>query len=114
MVEVKSPSEPIDENAVQQAHTYAAHPEVGASFLLITNGRRFTLYRTSTLDAALLDFGHEELEERLLPLFNIVGPDAIRKLAGLVRADPGKAAGSWPCFATGHRRRFDHLRGARE
>jgi hypothetical protein len=27
------------------------------------------------------------------PLFNIVGPDAIRKLAGLVRADPGKPLG---------------------
>ena len=93
VVEVKSPSEPIDENAIQQAHTYAAHPEVSASFLLITNGRRFALYRTSTLDAALLDFGHEELEERLLPLFNIVGPDAIRKLAGLVSADPGKPLG---------------------
>ena len=93
VVEVKSPSEAIDENAVQQAHTYAAHPEVGASFILISNGRRFALFRTGSLDAALLDFGRDELEAKLLPLFNIVGPDAIRKLAGLVRADPGKPLG---------------------
>lgn len=93
VVEVKSPAEALDENAVQQAHTYAAHPEVGAAFILITNGRRFALYRTGALSAPLLEFDHADLEANALRLHNIVGPDAIRKLSGLVRIDPGKPLG---------------------
>lgn len=54
VVEVKPPSEAITTDAVQQAHTYAAHPEVSASFILVTNGRRFELYRTGSLDTPLL------------------------------------------------------------
>lgn len=93
VVEVKSPAEPIDESAIQQAHTYAAHPEIAASFILISNGRRFVLYRTGALGAALLDFEHDQLEDNLLRLFNIVGPAAIRKLSALVSIDPGKPLG---------------------
>lgn len=93
VVEVKSPAEALDTETVHQAHSYAAHPEVGAEFILITNGRRFVLYRTSFLDNSLLDFLHENLEENVIKLFNIVGPEAIRKLCNLVRFDAGKPLG---------------------
>lgn len=93
VVEVKPPSEVLTKEAVQQAHTYAAHPEIGAAFILVTNGRRFELYRTGALDTSLLAFGHDQLEQFLLPLFNVVGPDAIKKLSNLVRVDAGKPLG---------------------
>lgn len=93
VVEVKPPSEAIGTDAVQQAHTYAAHPEIGAAFILVTNGRRFALYRTGALDTPLLAFDHDQLEQSLLTLFNIIGPDAIKKLSNLVRVDAGKPLG---------------------
>lgn len=93
VVEVKPPGEALGTDAVQQAHTYAAHPEIGAAFILLTNGRRFELYRTGALDTPLLAFDHDQLEQSLLPLFNIVGPDAIKKLSNLVRVDAGKPLG---------------------
>lgn len=93
VVEVKPPSEVLGIDAVQQAHTYAAHPEISAAFILLTNGRRFELYRTGALDTPLLAFDHDQLEQSLLSLFNIVGPDAIKKLSNLVRVDAGKPLG---------------------
>ncbi len=93
VVEVKPPSEVLGVDAVQQAHTYAAHPEISAAFILLTNGRRFELYRTGALDTPLLAFDHDQLEKSLLSLFNIVGPDAIKKLSNLVRVDTGKPLG---------------------
>lgn len=89
----KPPHEALNLETVQQAHTYAAHPEIGATFILITNGRRFELYRTGMLDEPLLAFEHAALETQVLPLFDIVGPDAIRKLSKLVRVDSGKPSG---------------------
>jgi hypothetical protein len=49
VVEVKSPSKELSQDVVEQAHTYAMHPEIAASFFLITNGRKFCLYETSAL-----------------------------------------------------------------
>ena len=93
VVEVKPPSEAISTDAVQQAHTYAAHPEIAAAFIMVTNGRRFEVYRTGALRAPLLAFDHDQLEQSLLALFNIVGPEAIKKLSNLVRVDSGKPLG---------------------
>jgi hypothetical protein len=45
VVEVKSPSEELAQDVVEQAHTYAMHPEIAASFFLVTNGRKFRLRR---------------------------------------------------------------------
>lgn len=93
VVEVKSPNEAIDMDTIQQAHTYAAHPEIGAAFIFVTNGRQFKLYRTGVLGKPLIVFDYNELENNLLALFNLVSPDAIRKLSNLVQADIGKPLG---------------------
>jgi len=94
VVEVKAPSEEITRDTIEQAHTYAAHPEVAAAFFMVTNGREFHLYRTSMLDAPVLAWPFEEIEQRLLALFNLVSPDALAKLAKSVRPDPGKPLGT--------------------
>jgi hypothetical protein len=67
VVEVKSPSKELSQDVVEQAHTYAMHPEIAASFFLITNGRKFRLYETAKLERAALEwnFEDEDKEESL-------------------------------------------------
>jgi len=43
VVEAKAPGEAFTIDDAQQAHTYAAHPEVAAIFYLVTNGREFVI-----------------------------------------------------------------------
>lgn len=93
VVEVKSPQESLDRETAEQAHTYAAHPEIAADYILITNGRIFQLFRVGRLDSALLEFNFEHLEENLLSLHNIIGPDAIKKSSQKFAVDLGKPLG---------------------
>jgi hypothetical protein len=93
VVEVKSPAEALDRDVVEQAHTYAAHPEVAAMFFMVTNGRSFRLYRTSSLDAPIMSWDFEDTEEVFLALANLVGPDAIRRKMALLKPDAGKPLG---------------------
>lgn len=93
IVEVKAPSEPLDTDTIEQAHTYAAHPEIGATYIMVTNGRCFELYRTGSLATPLMRFDHAEIEQYILPLFNALGPDAIRKLSERLKVDCGKPLG---------------------
>lgn len=90
VVEVKAPSEELSRDVVEQAHTYAAHPEVAALFFLVTNGRSFRLYRTSSLDAPVMAWEWEETDEVFLAVLNLIGPDAIRRKMKLLQADKGK------------------------
>jgi hypothetical protein len=90
VVEAKPPSEPITREAIEQAHTYAAHPEVAGLFFLLTNGREFQLFRTSSLDAPLMSWKWEDMDEIFLALSNLVGPEAIKRKAKLFAPDPGK------------------------
>jgi hypothetical protein len=93
VVEVKSPAEELNRDVVEQAHTYAAHPEVAALFFMVTNGRSFRLYRTSSLDAPIMSWDFADTEEVFLALANLVGPDAIRRKMALLKPDAGKPLG---------------------
>jgi Type I restriction enzyme R protein N terminus (HSDR_N) len=93
VVEVKGAAEELSRDVVEQAHTYAAHPEVSALFFMVTNGRSFRLYRTSSLDAPIMSWDFEEAEEVFLALANLVGPDAIRRKMKLLKPDAGKPLG---------------------
>lgn len=93
VVEVKAPSQELTDEVVQQAHTYAAHPEVAAGYFMVTNGREFRVYQTGKLDAPTMAWRFEKIEESLLGLFNLLGPDAVRKRAKLGAADLGKPLG---------------------
>lgn len=93
VVEAKSPNESLTQDAIEQAHSYAAHPEVNALFFLVINGRSFRLYRTSNLDAPLMAWEWSEMEDVFLALRNLVGPDAIRKKIKLLQPDKGQPLG---------------------
>ena len=51
IVEAKAPSHDLSKADVQQAHTYASHPEVNATYFLLSNGRAFQIYQTSYIEA---------------------------------------------------------------
>lgn len=90
VVEVKASTVTIDQDAVEQAHTYAAHPEVNALFFLLTNGNEFRLYKTSSLSAPLMAWAYEDLPSMFMAILNLVGPDAIKRRAKLFEPDQGK------------------------
>ena len=93
VVEVKAPAESISQDAVEQAHTYASHPEIAAIFFLVTNGRTFHLYETSKLSEPALAWDYEDEDDNWLRLFNLLSPDAFRKRARLTLVDPGMPLG---------------------
>ena len=94
VVEVKAPAEPISQDAIEQAHTYASHPEIAATFFLVTNGRTFRLYETSKLLEPALAWDYEDEDDNLLRLTNVLSPDAFKKRAKLTLVDPGMPLGN--------------------
>lgn len=93
VVEVKSPAESITQDVIEQAHTYAAHPEIAASHFLVTNGREFKLFQTSRLESPILAWSHENTEENRLRISNLLSPDAVRARAKTSQPDTGKPLG---------------------
>ncbi|WP_445215687.1 type I restriction endonuclease subunit R [Bradyrhizobium sp. Pa8] len=89
IVEVKSPANELCLEDAQQAHTYAAHPEVGARYYLITNGREFKAYQTGAPFEPLLTWQLEETESAIYAIKNLLGPEAIER-AGKIVIDPGR------------------------
>ena len=93
IIEVKAPGAGIGRETVQQAHTYAAHPEIAAYFFIVTSGKLFRLFETGSLDKPLLEWSFAELDEVFLKVSNTLGVDAIRKRARLVVVDPSEPLG---------------------
>ncbi len=79
-LEAKAPAVPIDDDAVQQAWTYAAHAEVQAVYFLVSNGRLFNLYSTSScFQGPLLTISYEELEHRFDELAAFLSPASLAR-----------------------------------
>ncbi len=93
IVEVKSPQNPLTHDDVEQAHTYAAHPQVAAIYFLLTNGKEFSLYITGQLEAPLLSWRYAETESKFLNLLNILGYDAICRTKSRLLHDTQKPLG---------------------
>ena len=90
MVEVKSPSQKVGRDDIEQAHTYAAHPEIAALYFLVTNGRDYQLYMTSRLEAPLLRWTYDDIEELHVQIGAILEFDAIKKYATKITPDTGR------------------------
>ena len=93
VVEVKAPSEALSLDDAQQAHSYSVHPEINATHFLLTNGRLFRLYAVGDLDRPLLDWSYADTESQMMTLFNILGYEAIKKGAGVLKTDVRKPLG---------------------
>jgi hypothetical protein len=93
IVEVKAPSHELTQDDVDQAHTYSAHPSIGAIYFILTNGREFRLYLVGKLDAPLMLWKQEDNDQMLPVLINILGYDAIKKRAEFLTPDVDKPLG---------------------
>ena len=92
-VEVKNPTVSLTQDHAEQAHTYCAHPEIGAHHFLLTNGRDFRLYVTGQLERPLLQWAFAETEQHFLTLFNLLGYEAIKRRAAILNPDVNKPLG---------------------
>jgi hypothetical protein len=63
VLDAKSPTEKVinDEN-VEQAYSYAVHPEIRSNFFVLCNGIEFVVYKTTGGNAPVLYFKIENIE----------------------------------------------------
>jgi hypothetical protein len=94
VVEVKAPNLQISRDDIEQAHTYAAHPEIAALYFLVTNGRDYQLYMTSRLVKPLLTWAHDDIEDLRLQISAILDFEAIKKYAAITTPDVGRPLGN--------------------
>lgn len=79
VIEAKAPYVDIDRDAIEQAWSYASHPEVRAVYFALCNGKQFQLFQTNHAPdvAPILSLGYDELNHCLPQLAGVVGPDAL-------------------------------------
>jgi hypothetical protein len=80
-LETKPATEDIDIDAIEQALTYAHHPEVAASYAVITNGRRLTVHHTlkPATDPPLIEVQVSNPNAVAEELRKVLSPAAIRR-----------------------------------
>ncbi|WP_081628020.1 type I restriction enzyme HsdR N-terminal domain-containing protein [Sphingobium indicum] len=93
VVEFKAPSRNIRQDDIDQAHTYAAHPEIAALYFLVTNGRDYQLFMTSRLERPLLRWSYEDIEDLRTQICAILEFDAIKKYAARLTPPIGQPLG---------------------
>lgn len=81
VIEAKPPQESIDLDSIEQAFSYASHPEIRAVYFAISNGREFRIYRTSAPPESppILQMEYADIERDTSPIFNLLSADAIKR-----------------------------------
>lgn len=82
IIETKAGKDDISDEAILQAHFYAIHPEVGATYFAVTNGRDFKLFDAREVDERyrpVLEIKIEDLPNRFKDLKKIIGAKEILK-----------------------------------
>jgi hypothetical protein len=92
-LEVKAPSEDITQDVVEQAITYARHPEVAGTYAVVLNGRTLAVYLASATvaDGLLTELAVESPEQLAEELTNLLSPAAIRRDCRPPIVDLGKS-----------------------
>lgn len=107
VLEIKGPSEPIDIDAIEQAISYAKHPEISASYAVVLNGREVTVHHASqrSIDVPLLQFQVTDVNSLAEKLGALLSPASIRRDCSPPMLDVARP------LATGLRSNVDILRG---
>jgi type I site-specific restriction endonuclease len=101
MIEAKAPEVEIDIEAVEQAYTYANHPEIRAIYFVLCNGRTLSVFRTNQGPnaGAILSLPYEEFDRRFQTLKNLPAPEAVALNFPDTEVDEGRplalAFGPW-------------------
>jgi len=93
VVEVKAPSEQIDLDAIEQAFTYAAHPEIAAAVFMLTNGKEFKVFSLLDPRQPLLAWSYDETESMWIAIKNCISPSALRAKSEIQKKHMGKPLG---------------------
>jgi hypothetical protein len=80
ILETKAEDVDIDRDAVEQAITYARHPEVAGSYAAILNGKRFVAFHNTQRsdNAPLIDVSFENVAKLADAIASTLSPSAIR------------------------------------
>ena len=91
VIEAKAPDVTIDVEAVEQAWTYANHPEIRAIYHAICNGRTVSVFRTAEgpESSAVLSLTYEQFDGRLQEVKNLLSPEALSRDFPTVKVDVG-------------------------
>jgi hypothetical protein len=91
VLEAKAPSVSIGIDEIEQAWTYANHPEVRAVYFALCNGRTLDVYRSAygPQRRAVLSLAYEAFERDFQILENVVGPEALLRDFRDVEVDVG-------------------------
>lgn len=81
VLEIKSPSEEITKDVVDQALSYARHPEISGFYAAILNGKHFVVYHNtqSSDEKPLLDIPVVTPQDLAQKLMGLLSPSAIRR-----------------------------------
>ena len=95
VIEAKPPVSPITLDDIEQAYSYAKHPEVRAALFCICNGHELQIFRSDrTPDSALIaKFTYDEFETRYQEIENILSPASILRNWPEIEIDTGVPLG---------------------
>jgi hypothetical protein len=90
VIETKPPHSRITLDDLEQAHSYALHPNVSAAAFAVTNGRQFGLYSTNYWDYAkpILNFSYEEGRKIWPQIKGLLEPQAFARNIPKLKFDP--------------------------
>lgn len=95
-IEAKAPSAGIDDEAREQAFTYANHPEVRAVYYVLSDGRSIEVYQTNLgpqAPPALLQ-AYSEIQRSTAQLASLLAPDSLLEAFPRQQPDTGPPLGS--------------------
>jgi hypothetical protein len=80
-LEIKGEEVEIDRDAIEQAITYARHPQVSGTYATVLNGKRFVVFHNTQRsdELPLIDMPVEEINDLARALQNTLSPNAIRQ-----------------------------------
>ena len=94
-IEAKASTASISQDDIEQAYSYANHPEIRAALFTLMNGHELRVYQTNRGPNVepLLTIGYAELITSTDRLANVLGPDALVRDHPAVTPDLGQPIG---------------------
>ena len=95
VIEAKPPNVEISMDDIEQAYTYANHPEIRAAIFCICNGRELRIYQTNLGPDSLplLAVAYDNLNQRFDEIENVLSPASVRREFPTHVVDAGKPLG---------------------
>jgi hypothetical protein len=90
-IEVKAPGVELDQEAWEQAFSYASHPEIAAAHFMLTNGRKFQIFSMLEPRVAVLEWDYGDENAHWVNIQNVLGPSQIRSRFAREQRHTGQA-----------------------